>query len=130
MALTFQKHRLIYRGGEPWCSDRDNLRDATSGFEAAVQRYQAAHGDIPVVDGFDAVRPLTRRDTMLQVLADGLRLRVPPGNPDVNGITCLAPPQIVCSPGEPLDKRSQTLPRTVPPCGCCSAGKCISPDAS
>ncbi len=75
---------------------------AASGFEAAVQRYQAAHGNIPVVDDFDAVRPLTRRDTMLQVLADGLRLRAPSGNPDVADITCLAPPQIVHSPGEPL----------------------------
>ncbi len=79
------------------------LCNATAAFEAAVQRYQAAHGDIPVVDDFDAVRPLTRRDTMLQVLADGLRLRAPPGDPDFADITCLAPPQIVYSPGEPLE---------------------------
>ena len=84
------------------------LCDAASGFEAAVQQYQAAHGNIPVVDDFDAVRPLTRRDTMLQVLADGLRLRAPPGTPDVADITCLAPPQIVYSPGQPLEGLRQT----------------------
>ena len=90
--------------------DRD-LRDAASGFEAAVQRYRAAHGNIPLVDDFDAVRPLTRRDTMLQVLADGLCLRAPRGNRDIADVTCLAPPQILCSPGEPRVTVDTTKPR-------------------
>jgi hypothetical protein len=81
-----------------------------AGFEAAVRQYQAAHGGIPVVDDFDAIRPLTRRDTMLHPFADkGLHLRGPPSGGDHDEVVCLAPPQIVCHPGEHESPRSHAF---------------------